>query len=116
MRESSRRRIEHSASIDRSTWVNLSRYELTTEEKGALNLGLNFSPAPRKIPYMEIAAAVEDGARKIPDREASEVRVKVCSILKSAKPPKANITKEQQRALKSLKEKELLRCGDPASR
>ena len=56
---------------------------------------------------MEIAAAVEDGVRKIPDGEASELRGKVCIILRGAKPPKTNITKEQRRALKSLKEKVL---------
>ena len=47
-----------------------------------------------KIPYMEIATTVEDGAWKLPAGEASELRGKVGSVLKGAKPTKANITKE----------------------
>ena len=47
---------------------------------------------------------VEDGTRKLPIRVASELRGKVCSILKNAKPPMDNVSRQQWRALKSLKE------------
>ena len=74
--------------------MNLSQSELTSAKKSVLSLGLNFALAPRKVPYLEIAAVVEDGARKLSEGEASELRGKVCHILKSAKPPKANLTME----------------------
>ena len=57
---------------------------------------------------MEIAAAVEDGAQKLPTGEVSELRGKVCSILKNAKPPKANVTNQQLKSLKDLDNKVIL--------
>ena len=50
LRESTRRMVE-GRGIDRMRWVvNLSKHELTTEERDVLSLGLNFASAPWKIP------------------------------------------------------------------
>jgi len=77
---------------------------LSNAEERVLNLGLNFTPVPRKIPYMDIAAAVEGVARKMNHEEASELRGSVCSILKRARLPHPNLTKEERKALKDLKQ------------
>ena len=45
--------------------VSLSSRALSTAEKDVLASGMNFTPAPRRVPFAEIFAVVEDG----PDQE-----------------------------------------------
>ena len=55
-------------SADKSSlgrWVvNLLSKHLLSEEISVLEKGLNFAPAPQRVPYKEIIAAVEKGVRK----------------------------------------------------
>jgi len=89
----------------RRRWVvNLSSRMLTGPEEKILRLGLNFAPTPRRIPYVEVAAAVESAARSLNETEASELKGSVCSILKRAKLPVHNLKKDEKLALKSLKD------------
>ena len=91
--------------IDHSKWVvNLSSQALTDTEENVLRQGLNYAPAPQRIPYMDIAASVEVTARTLDTEEASELRGSVCSILKRAKPPPPNLSNDERRALKTLKQ------------
>ena len=63
---------------------------------------MNFAPAPIKFPLVDTMAVVEEGARKLTDMDADDLCGQVCRILRQAKFPKDNLTKEQRRALKEL--------------
>ena len=56
------------------------------------------------VPATEIIAKIESAVRPLDAERADTVRRSVNTILQQAKPPTPNITKEQQEALKSLKE------------
>ena len=51
---------------------------------------------------MDTIAAVEEGVRQLNKEDAEDLRGHVCGILKHAKPPKDNLTKEQRESLKEL--------------
>ena len=52
---------------------------------------------------VDTIAAVEAGARQLKEEDTEDLRARVCGILRRAKPPKDNLTKEQKKALKELK-------------
>ena len=76
---------------------------ITEPQESVLRLGLNFVPAPTKLPLMDTVAAVEEGARQLADEDAEDLRGRVCGILRRAKPPKDNLTSKQRTALKELR-------------
>ena len=92
--------------IDQQRWVvNLSSRTLTNMKQQVLRRGLNFTPAPQKIPLMDITAAVEGVAQQMDnEKAASDLRGSICSILRRAKPPPSNLDKSERTALKTLKE------------
>ena len=83
--------------------VNLTDRSLSKPQEDVLRLGLNFAPAPTKLPVVDTIAAVEEGARQLSEEDAEDLRGRVCGILRHAKPPKDNLTKEQRKALKELR-------------
>ena len=83
--------------------VNLTDRTLTPAQEDVLKLGLNFAPAPSKLPLTDTMAAVESGARKLTPEDADDLRGRVCGILRRAKVPRSNLTKEQRTALKELR-------------
>ena len=91
--------------VDKRNWVvNLSSRSLNKAEVSLLKKGLNFAVSPADIPATEIIAKVESAVRQLDAERADTVRRAVNAILQQAEPLKPNITKEQQDALKSLKE------------
>ena len=87
--------------------VNLTNRQLQPAQQKVLRLGLNFSPTPNKIPVKDTFAGVEEAARRLPEEEANDLRIRVsCGILRKAKPPRRNITREQEKALKELRKLE----------
>ena len=91
--------------VDKTNWVvNLSSRSLNEAEVSLLKKGLNFAVTPADIPATEIIAKVESAVRQLDAERADTVRRAVNAILQQAEPPKPNVTKEQQDALKSLKE------------
>ena len=91
--------------VDKSNWVvNLSSRSLNEAEVSLLKKGLNFAVTPADIPATEIIAKVESAVRQLDAERADTVRRAINAILQQAEPPKPNITKKQQDALKSLKE------------
>ena len=91
--------------VDKTNWVvNLSSRSLNEVEVSLLTKGLNFAVTPADIPATEIIAKVESAVRQLDTERADTVRRAVNAILQQAEPPKPNVTKEQQDALKSLKE------------
>ena len=45
---------------------------------------------------------MEEGVRQLNEEDAEDLQGRVCGILRHAKPPKNNLTKEQRKALKEL--------------
>lgn len=89
-------------------WVyNESGKELSKEEKSVLERGLNFAPAPRFVPKLDIIAAIEPALRQLEDKTVAEVyRAKIQqAIVKSAK-PSDNVTKQEKTAMRDLKDRE----------
>ena len=55
-----------------------------------LKLGLNFAPVPTSLPLQD---TIVEAAKQIPKDDATDLRTRVCGILRSSKLPKDNITK-----------------------
>ena len=98
----SRRWDLHPEGLER--WViNLTDRTLTPAQEDVLKLGLNFAPAPSKLPLTDTMATVESGARKLTPEDADDLRGRVCEILRHAKVQRSNLTKEQRTVLKELR-------------
>ena len=97
----------------REKWVkNISEKELTEPQQNLLSHGLGFAVSVDKIPYTEFIVATENACAKLPADEAQNLRAEVAGTLKTAKPPKSNIPKEERKALGELKKaKDLLIMG-----
>ena len=67
-----------------------------------LSKGLNFAHTPKSIPIRQIISEIEMAIYKCSDNEKSEIRHDVTKLLKNAKPPKSNLTKEEKKALREL--------------
>ena len=80
-----------------------SQPTLTPAQEDVLRLGLNFAPAPSKFPLTDTVVTVESGARKLTPEDAVDLRGRVCGILRRAKVPRSNLTKEQRTALKGVR-------------
>ena len=74
-------------------------------------MGLNFVPSPKDIPVTEIITETEyaikrlqyDKSNGVDEDAIAELRSRVTGALKSAKPPRSNITKAERSALFELK-------------
>ena len=71
-----------------------------------LGKGLNYAPTPDKIPVEEYIVATELACQKLPNNEAMVLRSEMAGVLRNAKPPKSNITREERKALQDLKKEE----------
>ena len=89
---------------DIDKWViNLSKKELTPAQKSVLAKGPNFSIAPNNIPNMDYITAVESMCGKLKEEDAMALRTDINALLRKAKVPKPNLTKEERRGLTQLK-------------
>ena len=86
--------------------VNLSKYKLTKPQESVLAKGLNYAPTPDKIPVEDYIVATELACQKLPGNEAMVLRSEMAGVLRSAKPPKSNISREERKALNDLKKEE----------
>jgi hypothetical protein len=88
-------------------WViNLSKYKLNSIQTSVLAKGLNFAISPPKIPAEEFVLATEIACKHLPQSDGIQLRARIASTLKSAKPPEQNVTKEERKAIKDLKKVE----------
>ena len=96
-------------------WViNMSKHQLTNSERSVLEKGLNFAVAPPKERAIieEFVICTERAASELPPSLADDLRSEAVQILKTQKPPKPNISNEEQQAIKDLaKNKEILIVG-----
>ena len=91
--------------------VNLSSPSLSSPETSVLERGLNFAPTPKEIPVVDIITDTEYAIKRlqydknncIDENSVPELRARVTLVLKLAKPPKSNITKEERDALSELR-------------
>ena len=91
--------------------VNLSSPSLSSPETSVLERGLNFAPIPKEIPVVDIITETEYAIKRlqydknncIDENSVAELRARVTWVLKLAKPPKSNITKEERDALSELR-------------
>ncbi|XP_035671873.1 uncharacterized protein LOC118412922 [Branchiostoma floridae] len=89
--------------------VNISGKSLSDSQTKVLQKGLNFAVTPDKLPVEDFVVATESACAGLPLSSAEQLRSEVAGILKTAKPPKNNITKQERDALKELrKDKDLL--------
>ena len=97
--------------VDKNKWViNLSNTPLTAQQERLLSHGPKFVIRPKKPPVRQYIAAVEQACTRLNQGEADELCVEVKKTLKKAqnrsKTP-SNITNEEFKALKELKEERI---------
>ena len=81
----------------------MSKKPLMEAQEKLLTHGPNFAITPRCPPIGEYIASVEQTCQNLAQGEAEELRAEVKAVLKKFQPPKANITKEEQKAMSQLK-------------
>ena len=85
-------------------WVrNLSRRPLTKAQEKILSHGPNYAIVTKEPPIEEYIAQVEKVCQSLKQGEAEKLRGKVKLIMKKIRPPKSNISKEEARAMRELK-------------
>ena len=95
--------------------LNLTGKTVDKNVTSLLNLGPNFVPTPKSIPYMEIITAIESRALKLEsskkDASAENLRQTVSKILSMTigKRQQDNLSKAQRTALKQLNNDEQMK-------
>ena len=72
-------------------------------QRSVLAKGPNFVVAPKQPPNLEYITAIEAACTKLSQQDAEELRAEVNRVLRSSHPPKPNLTKTQNLALRELK-------------
>ena len=83
--------------------VNKSSRILSPDEQSLLARGMNFAVAPSKIPVVDLIVSVESTVRKLDKSDTEQVRSEAAKIIGSSHPPKSNLSKGEQIALKALR-------------
>ena len=65
--------------------------------------GLNYAISPPDICAEKFILPTELACKHLPQADGVQLRSKVASVLKSAKVPEQNVTKEERQAIKDLK-------------
>ena len=85
-------------------WViNLSSSPLTPAQRSVLAKGPNVVVTSRQPPNLEYITAIEAACTKQSHQDAEELRANINRVLRSSHPPKPNLTKAQNSALRELK-------------
>ncbi|XP_072033196.1 uncharacterized protein [Amphiura filiformis] len=93
-----------------SKWVkNCSERLLNDSELSVLVKGLNYSVAPTEVPVVDIITSTESACRKLPERDASELRSKVVGLLSRPKKLESNLNADEHKALNQLKKDQDIR-------
>ena len=93
-------------SKQKERWVkNESKRILSFHEKKVLERGLNFAIAPKTLPVMSIASAVEKSLKTLGNSPSVDiVKAKITQILSNWRPPTPNLTEEEFKALKQFQQ------------
>ena len=85
-------------------WViNLSSKPLTPAQRSVLAKGPNFAVTPRHPPNLEYITTIEAACSMLSQQDAEELRADINWVLRSSHPPKPNLTKAQNSAIRELK-------------
>ena len=76
---------------------------MTPAQRSVLAKGPNFAVTPRQPPNLEYITAIETACTKLSQQDAEELRADVNRVLRSSHPPKPNLTKAQNLALREHK-------------
>ena len=76
---------------------------MTPAQRSVLAKGPNFAVTPRQPPNLEYITAIEAACTKLSQQDAEELRADVNRVLRSSHPPKPNLTKAQNIAIRELK-------------
>ena len=88
-------------------WVkNVSSRNLSKHEIDLLRKGGGFAVTPRELPHLDFITATECACRNLAKGEALSLRAEIVEELGKAKVPASNLTKEEWKAMKKLKEDE----------
>ena len=87
----------------RRTVINRSARNLTPVEEDVLALGLNFAVVPRVLPKEEIVQRLEPKLFHLNNDVASNIRVQITEVLRRAKLPRSNLTKNMKDAVRNLR-------------
>ena len=91
---------------DNNKWaINLSKASLTPAQESLLAKGPNFAITPRVPPNVDYISAIESISQKLTEQDVQELKADINSLLKRFLAPKANLTKEQRKALGELKKR-----------
>ena len=86
-------------------WViNLSQTPLTPAQESLLSKSPNFAIAPNNPLHLDLITAIELVCYKLSDRDSQELRPETNCLLRKARAPKANLTREEKKALKELRQ------------
>ena len=80
------RKSESHDSIKKKWAINLSDTTLMESQNQVLQLGLNFALAPKRVPVQKVIASVEKCLYKVTGAEATHIRSKVVSTIKTHRP------------------------------
>lgn len=83
--------------------INISSLVFTPEEINTLSKGLEFTVSPKDIPFESIICNIKDGTQGLSLDDKEVLRQECSLIMMKAKPPKGNLNKEGQVALRSLR-------------
>ena len=90
--------------LDNNKWViNLSKTGLTDSQKAVLAKGPNYALTPRHIPNVDYITAIESMCPKLKEDDAMELRADINSLLRRAKVPKSNLTKQEKIGFSQLR-------------
>ena len=85
-------------------WViNLSSKPLTPAQRSVLAKGPNFAVTPKHPTNLEYITAIEAACTKLSQQDAEELRADIKLVLRATHPPKTNLTKAQNLAIRELK-------------
>ena len=87
----------------RRTVINRSARNLTPVEEDVLALGLNFAVVPRVLPKEEIVQRLEPKLFHLKNDVAGNIRVQITEVLRRAKLPRSNLTKNVKDAVRNLR-------------
>ena len=76
---------------------------MTPAQRSVLAKGPNFAVTPRQPPNLEYITAIEAACTKLSQQDAEELRADINRVLRYSHPPKPNLIKAQNSALRELK-------------
>ena len=95
---------DQTSDTDSKRIKNLLDTPLTEAQTRLLAHGPNFAIIPKNLPKEEYVASIEHACQKLQEGEVQELRVEIKNLLKNTKETRSNITKDEFKAIKELKQ------------